>query len=95
LADPVAWDIFEHFLTSKATSYEDMLTRIKDYLGNRFSVDEWREATNALFSGDEDDTVSLTNFRIVRAKHLPIRPVILKTSRIQTSRRVSSQLHTI
>jgi hypothetical protein len=90
LTDPVAWDILEYYLTSKATTYGDTLTRIKDYLGDRFSTDEWKEATDALFSGDEDDAVSLANFKVMRAKHLPSRPVIVKTSRVQTPCRVSS-----
>jgi hypothetical protein len=70
LTDPYAWDILEYFyLTSSTTSYEDTRGKIKDYLGDRFSADEWREATDAWFSGDEDDTVSLANFKIIRAKH--------------------------
>jgi hypothetical protein len=43
---------------------------VTDYLGDTFIVKEWAEATTALFSGDEDDTLSLQNFQVVHTKYL-------------------------
>jgi hypothetical protein len=61
--------IFETFLTS-TSSYGDVLEKVKGYLGEDFIESEWSEATTALFSGDEDNELSLANFRNVKAKYL-------------------------
>ncbi|KAG1884841.1 uncharacterized protein F5891DRAFT_989939 [Suillus fuscotomentosus] len=74
LADPHAWDILESFLTSQTASYGETLQAMDDYLGERFIADEWAEATTALFSGDENDRLSLQNFRSVRLKYVPNNP---------------------
>jgi hypothetical protein len=74
LYDRYAWAILEYFLTSPTTTFSDTLAKMTDYLGDAFIVEEWAEATTALFSGDEDDALSLQNFRVVRAKYLSDRP---------------------
>ncbi|KAG2336096.1 hypothetical protein BDR05DRAFT_1006165 [Suillus weaverae] len=71
LTDSKVWDILETFLTSKAVSYGEVLNAVYDYLGDAFIAEEWLEATNALFSGDDDDELSLKNFRLVRSKYFP------------------------
>ncbi|KAG1742174.1 hypothetical protein EDB19DRAFT_1907640 [Suillus lakei] len=70
LADPHAWDILESFLTSKITGYGETLNAMGDYLSDQFIADKWKEATDTLFSGDDDDAVSLQNFRLIRLKYL-------------------------
>ncbi|KAG2750983.1 hypothetical protein P692DRAFT_20817624 [Suillus brevipes Sb2] len=70
LTDPRVWDIWESFLTLKVASYGDIVTKVKNYLGDDFIADDWSEATTALFSGDDDDELSLANFRVVRVKYL-------------------------
>lgn len=69
LYDRRVWMIFETFLTS-TSSYGDVLAKVRGYLGEEFVESEWSEATTALFSGDEDNELSLANFRIVKAKYL-------------------------
>ncbi|KAG1903790.1 uncharacterized protein F5891DRAFT_1184737 [Suillus fuscotomentosus] len=70
LADPHAWDILESFLTSKTASYSKTLNAMDNYLGGRFITAEWAEVTTALFSGDNNNSLSLQNFRSVRQKYV-------------------------
>jgi hypothetical protein len=69
LSDPLIWAIFKHYLTSDA-SYGDILARVKLHLGDAFIESDWSGAMTVLFLGDDDDTLSLPNFRAVRVKHL-------------------------
>ncbi|KAG2754073.1 hypothetical protein P692DRAFT_20870187 [Suillus brevipes Sb2] len=69
LYDHRIWMIFETFLTSPS-SYGDVLMKVRGYLGKEFVESEWSEVMTALFLGDEDNELSLTNFRIVKAKYL-------------------------
>ncbi|KAG2748510.1 hypothetical protein P692DRAFT_20874825 [Suillus brevipes Sb2] len=69
LYDHCVWTIFETFLTL-TSSYGDVLAKVQGYLGEEFVESEWSEAMTTLFSGDEDNKLSLANFRIVKAKYL-------------------------
>ncbi|KAG1781412.1 hypothetical protein EV702DRAFT_1041938 [Suillus placidus] len=41
------------------------------YLGNRYDTDDWKEARDALFSGDGDDCLALANLLALKARHIP------------------------
>lgn len=70
LADERAWKFLEQFLTTDMT-YSQMEEALLSYLGDRYSADDWKEARDALFSGDGNDSIALGNLRAVKAKHLP------------------------
>ncbi|KAG2107664.1 uncharacterized protein F5147DRAFT_774111 [Suillus discolor] len=69
LADKHAWAILEQFLTTDMT-YTQMEEALSLYLGNRYSVDDWKESQDALFFGDSDDNLALRNLHAVKAKHI-------------------------
>ncbi|KAG0703420.1 hypothetical protein DFH29DRAFT_998559 [Suillus ampliporus] len=69
LADKRAWAILEQFLTTDM-SYAQMEEALSSYLSNRYSPDDWKESQDALFSGDGDDDLALTNLCAVMAKHI-------------------------
>ncbi|KAG2741267.1 hypothetical protein P692DRAFT_20880256 [Suillus brevipes Sb2] len=73
LNDEHAWRIMEDFLTTDMT-YPKMEEVFLSYLGDRYAEGEWKEARDALFSGDGDDNVALENLRAVKAKHISISP---------------------
>jgi hypothetical protein len=73
LNDEHAWRIMEDFLTTDMT-YPKMEEVFLSYLGDRYADSKWKEARDALFSGDGDDNVALENLRAVKAKHISISP---------------------
>ncbi|KAG2747122.1 hypothetical protein P692DRAFT_20739742 [Suillus brevipes Sb2] len=87
LADKRAWAILEQFLTTDMT-YAQMEEALSSYLGNRYSPNDWKESRDALFSGDGDDDLALTNLRAVMAKH--IHPVSAPNDSSLAKRRSSS-----
>ncbi|KAG1879005.1 uncharacterized protein F5891DRAFT_1204399 [Suillus fuscotomentosus] len=52
-------------------TYSQMEEALLSYLGDRYSADDWKEAQDALFSGDSNDSIALGNLCAVKAKHLP------------------------
>jgi hypothetical protein len=64
LADHGAWRILEQYLTTDVT-YPQMEAAFASYLGNRYDADDWKEACDALFSGDDDNCLAL------KARHIP------------------------
>ncbi|KAG2115475.1 hypothetical protein DEU56DRAFT_761668 [Suillus clintonianus] len=62
LADKCARAILEQFLTTDM-SYAQMEEALSSYLANRYSPDDWKESRDALFYGDSDDDLALTNLR--------------------------------
>jgi hypothetical protein len=85
LADKRAWAILEQFLTTDM-SYVQMKKALSSYLGNQYLPDDWKEARDALCSGDSDE--DLTNLRVVMAKH--IHPVSAPNDSSLAKRRSSS-----
>ncbi|KAG1895080.1 uncharacterized protein F5891DRAFT_984535 [Suillus fuscotomentosus] len=67
--DVNAWHILERFLTTEMT-YPEMDDALLSYLGDQYSPDDWKDARVALFSGDSDDCVALSNLRILMAANL-------------------------
>jgi hypothetical protein len=69
LQDEVAWGILEEYLTTDM-SFPDMEVKLASHLGTRYREEDWAEARTALFSGDEDNSLSLTNLLAIKARHL-------------------------
>jgi hypothetical protein len=42
------------------------------YLGDRYIADDWKDARDALFSGDGDDSIALANLHALKARHIPL-----------------------
>jgi hypothetical protein len=40
------------------------------YLGDRYCSEDWKDARDALFSGDGDDSIALANLLALRATHV-------------------------
>ncbi|KAG2136428.1 hypothetical protein DEU56DRAFT_756334 [Suillus clintonianus] len=70
LSDPGAWLILEQFLTTPIT-YGDTEIAFAAHLGERLCLEDWKEARLALFSGDGDDALSLSNLLEVKRKYIP------------------------
>ncbi|KAG2739763.1 hypothetical protein P692DRAFT_20881415 [Suillus brevipes Sb2] len=70
LADHGAWCILEQYLTTDMT-YPQMEAAFASYLGNRYDADDWKEARDALFSGDDDNCLALANLLALKARHIP------------------------
>ncbi|KAG1765876.1 hypothetical protein EV702DRAFT_1050865 [Suillus placidus] len=68
--DVNAWRILERFLTTDVT-YPQMEDMFLAYLSNQYSLDDWKDAQAALFSGDGDDTLALSNLRALMAANIP------------------------
>ncbi|KAG1721950.1 uncharacterized protein EDB91DRAFT_1088302 [Suillus paluster] len=60
LKDPAAWDILERWNRSSTA-----------YLGDRHRLLDWTDARLALFSGDDDNELSLSNLLVLKRKHIP------------------------
>ncbi|KAG0698733.1 hypothetical protein DFH29DRAFT_1002583 [Suillus ampliporus] len=71
LADEGAWRILEQFLTTDVT-YPQMEEAFSVYLGGRYIADDWKDARDALFSGDGDDSIALANLYTLKARHMPL-----------------------
>ncbi|KAG2742215.1 hypothetical protein P692DRAFT_20879773, partial [Suillus brevipes Sb2] len=71
LADQGAWSILEQFLTTDMT-YPQMEESFSSYLGDRYVADGWKDARDALFSGDGDDSIALANLCALKARHMPL-----------------------
>ncbi|KAG1895209.1 uncharacterized protein F5891DRAFT_984416 [Suillus fuscotomentosus] len=71
LADEGAWRILEQFLTTDMT-YPQMENAFSAYLGGRYIADDWKDARDALFSGDGNDSIALANLYALKAKHIPL-----------------------
>ncbi|KAG1897446.1 uncharacterized protein F5891DRAFT_982629 [Suillus fuscotomentosus] len=69
LTDSGAWDILEQYLTTDMM-YPQMEEVFSAYLGNRYIASDWKDARDALFSGDGCDSIALTNLRALRARHI-------------------------
>ncbi|KAG2139776.1 hypothetical protein DEU56DRAFT_912041 [Suillus clintonianus] len=67
--DTVAWDVSEHFLTTNLTC-RNMEAEFHMYLGHHHDPSDWMEARQALFSGDGDNELSLSNLLAVKRKHI-------------------------
>ncbi|KAG0698113.1 hypothetical protein DFH29DRAFT_878242 [Suillus ampliporus] len=74
LKDPATWDILERYLTTDLT-YGQMEQDFHAYLGNCHRLLEWTDARLALFSGDDDNEVSLANLLVLKRKHIPPTPL--------------------
>ncbi|KAG1721948.1 uncharacterized protein EDB91DRAFT_1256292 [Suillus paluster] len=70
LKDPAAWAILERYLTIESMTYEETEREFAAYLGKRHHLLDWTEARLALFSGDDDDQLSLFNLLQVKAKYI-------------------------
>ncbi|KAG1822070.1 uncharacterized protein BJ212DRAFT_1477899 [Suillus subaureus] len=70
LADRGAWHILEQYLTTEMT-YPQMEAAFASYLGNRYNADDWKEACDALFSGNDDNSLTLANLLALKARHVP------------------------
>ncbi|KAG2031209.1 hypothetical protein BDR03DRAFT_1016296 [Suillus americanus] len=69
LQDPGAWAFFECYLTTDLT-YGEMEDQFHAYLGNRHRLDNWKDARLALFSGDNDNQLSLSNVLALKRKYI-------------------------
>jgi hypothetical protein len=69
LKDPAAWEILERYLTTDQT-YGQMEDDFHAYLGDRHRLADWNDARLALFSGDGDDQLSLSNLLALKRKHI-------------------------
>jgi hypothetical protein len=67
--DEGAWRILEQFLSTDMT-YPDMEEAFSSYLGDRYCLEDWKDARDALFSGDGDDSIALANLLALRATHI-------------------------
>jgi hypothetical protein len=88
LADEGAWHILEQFLSTDMT-YADMEEALLSYLGDRYRADDWKDARAALFSGDGDDSIALTNLLTLKATH-----VLQSLDPQKTTNRCISNVHT-
>ncbi|KAG2038738.1 hypothetical protein BDR03DRAFT_981276 [Suillus americanus] len=70
LQDPAAWAFFERYLTTDLT-YGEMEDQFHAYLGDRHRLDDWKDVRLALFSGDSDDQLSLSNVLALKRKYIP------------------------
>jgi hypothetical protein len=68
--DVNAWRILERFLTTDIT-YPQTEDAFLSYLGDQYIPDDWKDARAAMFSGDGDDTVALSNLRALMAANIP------------------------
>lgn len=69
LTDSGTWDILEQYLTTDMT-YPQIEEAFSVYLGNRYIANDWKDARDALFSGDGCDSIALTNLCALRARHI-------------------------
>ncbi|KAG1771376.1 hypothetical protein EV702DRAFT_1201978 [Suillus placidus] len=70
LTDPGAWLILEQFLTTLIT-YSDTEVAFAAYLGDCHCLNDWTEARLALFSGDGNDALALSNLLELKWKLIP------------------------
>ncbi|KAG1851066.1 hypothetical protein DFJ58DRAFT_729045 [Suillus subalutaceus] len=70
LADHGAWRVLEQYLTTEMT-YPQMEAAFSSYLGNQYNADDWKEAHDALFSGNGDNSLTLANLLALKARHIP------------------------
>jgi hypothetical protein len=86
--DVNAWRILERFLTTDIT-YPQTEDAFLSYLGNQYTPDDWKDARAALFSGNGDDTLALSNLRALMAANIPqglsVMMSIAKDSPVATS----------
>ena len=59
----------EEFLITSMT-YSDMEEKLASHLGSCYREEDWADAKKALFSGDDDNSLSLDNLRALRARHI-------------------------
>lgn len=71
LKDVGAWGIFREHLTTDM-SFEDMLNKLRTYLGVRYREEDWKEAVDSLFSGDGDIDIALDNLAGIKARYIPV-----------------------
>jgi len=69
LADEGAWSILAQFLSTDMT-FPLMEEALASYLGARYCPDDWKDARDALFSGDGDDSIALANLLALRDTHV-------------------------
>ncbi|KAG1874139.1 hypothetical protein C8R48DRAFT_669745 [Suillus tomentosus] len=71
LKDVGAWEILrEHLMTDM--SFEEMLEKLRAYLGVRYREEDWKEAVDSLFTGDGDIDIALDNLASIKARYLPL-----------------------
>ncbi|KAG2063715.1 hypothetical protein BDR04DRAFT_1163363 [Suillus decipiens] len=68
--DVNAWCILEQFLTTNIT-YPQTEDAFLSYLGDQYTPDDWKDARAALFSGDGDDALALSNLHALMAANIP------------------------
>ncbi|KAG1865675.1 hypothetical protein C8R48DRAFT_772675 [Suillus tomentosus] len=71
LADAGAWEILEKYLATDMT-YPQLEEAFSAYLGDRYIFDDWKDARDALFSGDGDNSIALANLRALKTSHIPL-----------------------
>jgi hypothetical protein len=69
LADHSAWRILQQYLTTSMT-YPQMEAAFSLYLGDQHNTDDWKDARDALFSGDGDNNLALANLLALKARHV-------------------------
>ncbi|KAG1892882.1 uncharacterized protein F5891DRAFT_986331 [Suillus fuscotomentosus] len=70
LSDEGSWCILEQFLTTEMT-YPQMEEALLSHLGPQYSADDWKDARDALFSGDGNDSIALANLLALKARYMP------------------------
>jgi hypothetical protein len=71
MKDVGAWDIFWEHLTTDM-SFEEMLEKLRAYLGVRYREEDWKEAVDSLFTGDGDIDIALDNLACIKARYIPL-----------------------
>lgn len=72
LEDEGAWRILFQYLTTEMT-YPQMEEDFISYLGDRYCMDDWKDARDALFSAEDlnDNATPLANLQVLYTKHVP------------------------
>ncbi|KAG1762160.1 hypothetical protein EV702DRAFT_1052638 [Suillus placidus] len=71
LADAGAWELLEKYLTTDMT-YPQLEEEFSSYLGDRYIFNDWKDARDALFSSDGNDSIALANLRALKTSHIPL-----------------------
>ncbi|KAG2103031.1 hypothetical protein BD769DRAFT_1676477 [Suillus cothurnatus] len=71
MKDVGAWDIFWEHLTTDML-FEEMLEKLRAYLGVRYRKEDWKEAVDSLFTGDGDINIALDNLACIKARYIPL-----------------------
>ncbi|KAG1738150.1 uncharacterized protein EDB91DRAFT_1082901 [Suillus paluster] len=98
LEDEGAWHILFQYLTTEMT-YPQMEEKFISYLGDRYCVNDWKDAQDTLFSADDlnDNVTPLVNLQALYAKHVLPQVSLLSNmaSPLEDSLIVASALRTL